>query len=68
MIREFLFKVLVKMYNHKFFFKLKTNKISDKMKINIDTLSIKNNGNEEIFIYQYKVFALNKTTALLQYV
>ena len=35
---------------------------------NIDTLSIKNDGKEKIFIDQYKIFALNKTTALLQYV
>ena len=40
----------------------------DKFSINIDTLSIKNNGNEKIFINKYKIFALNKTTALLQYV
>ena len=40
----------------------------DKLNINIDSLSIKNNGNERIFINQYKIFALNKTTALLQYV
>ena len=39
----------------------------DKLNINIDTLSIKNNGNKKIF-NQYKIFALNKTTALLQYV
>ena len=38
------------------------------MNINIDTLSIKNNGNEKFFINQYKIFALNITTALLQYV
>ena len=67
MIREFLFKVLVQMYNQKTFFKLKPNKMLDKLKINIDTLNIKNNGNERIFINQYKIFALNKTTALLQY-
>ncbi len=48
MIREFLFKVLVQMYN-KNFFKLKPNKIFDKLNINIDTLSIKNNVNEKIF-------------------
>ena len=48
------------MYNQKFF-KLKPNKMLDK-------LSIKNNGNEKIFIDEYKLFALNKTTALLQYV
>ena len=40
----------------------------DKLNINIGKLSIKNNGNEEIFINQYKIHALNKTTALLQYV
>ena len=40
----------------------------DKLKINIDTLNIKNNGNERISINQYKIFALNKITALLQYV
>ena len=40
----------------------------DKLKINIDTLNIKNNGNERIFINQYKIFAPTKTTALLQYV
>ncbi len=40
----------------------------DKLNNNIYTLSIKNNGNERIFINQYKIFALNKTTALLQYV
>ena len=67
MIREFLFKVLAWMYNKKFF-KLKPNKMIDKLNINIDTLSIKNNGNENFFINQYKIFALNKTTALLQYV
>ena len=55
------------MYNQNFF-KLKSKKIFDKLKSNIDTLSIKNNGNEKIFIDQYKIFALNKTTALLQYV
>ena len=38
----------------------------DKLNINIDTLSIKKNRNEKIFINQYKIFALNKTTALLQ--
>ena len=65
MIREFLFKVLIQMYN-KNFFKLKPNKILDKLNINIDILSIKNNRNEKIFINQYKIFALNKTTALLQ--
>ena len=31
-----------------------------------DTFKIKNNGNEKIIISQYKIFALNKTTALLQ--
>ena len=67
MIREFLFKVLVQMYNQNFF-KLKSNKMLDKLKSNIDILNIKNNGNEKIFIDQYKIFALNKTTALLQYV
>ena len=40
----------------------------NKLNTNIDTLSIKNNGNERIFINQNKIFALNKTTALLQYV
>ena len=40
----------------------------DKLKINIDTLSIKNNRNEKILNNEYKIFALNKTTALLQYV
>ena len=54
------------MYNQKFFKKLKPNKMLDKLNIYIDTLRIKNNGNEEIFINQYKTFALNKTTALLQ--
>ena len=49
MIREFLFKVLVQMYNQKIFFKLKPNKMVDKLNINIYTLSIKNNGNEKIF-------------------
>ena len=39
-----------------------------KLNINIDILSIKNNGNEKIFINQYKIFVLNKTTALHQYV
>ena len=39
----------------------------DKLNIDIDKLSIKNNGSEKIFINQYKIFALNKTTALLQY-
>ena len=48
MIREFLFKVLVQMYNQKFFL-LKPNKMLDKLNINIDTLSIKKNGNEKIF-------------------
>ena len=38
----------------------------DKFSINIDTLSNKNNGNERIFINQYKIFALNETIALLQ--
>ena len=38
----------------------------DKFNSNIATLSIKNNGNKKIFIDQYKIFALNKTTALLQ--
>ena len=55
------------MYNQKFF-KLKPNKMLDKLNSNIDTLSIQNNGNEKIFIDQYKIFALNTTTALLQYV
>ena len=54
------------MYNQKIFFKLKPNKMVDKLNINIYTLSIKNNGNEKIFINKYKIFALNKTTALLQ--
>ncbi len=49
MIREFLFKVLVKMYNEKFFLKLKPNKMFDKLNSNIDKLSIKNNVNEKIF-------------------
>ena len=40
----------------------------DKLNSNIDKLSIKNNGTEKIFIDEYKIFALNKTTALLQYV
>ena len=40
----------------------------DKLNINIDKLSIKNNENEKIFINQYKIFALDKTTALIQYV
>ena len=40
----------------------------EKLKSNIYTLSIKNNGNEKILINKYKIFALNKTTALLQYV
>ncbi len=40
----------------------------DKLNNNIDTLSIENTGDEKIFINQYKIFALNKTTALLQYV
>ena len=40
----------------------------DKLNINIDKLSIKNNGDKKILINQYKIFALNKTTALLQYV
>ena len=66
MIREFLFKVQVQMYNQKFFFELKPNKMLDKLNRNIDTLSIKNHGNEKIFIRQYKIFALNKTTALHQ--
>ena len=39
----------------------------DKLNSNINTLSIKNNGNKKIFINQYKIFALDKTTALLQY-
>jgi len=39
----------------------------DKLNSNIYTQSIKNNGNEKILINQYKIFALNKTTALLQY-
>ena len=38
----------------------------DKYNIEHDSLSIKNNRNEKIFINQYKIFALNKTTALLQ--
>ena len=38
----------------------------NKLNNDIDTLSIKKNGNEKIFIDQYKIFALNKTTALLQ--
>ena len=49
MIREFLLKVLVQMYNQKIFLKLKPNKMLDKLNINIDSLSIKNNGNENIF-------------------
>ena len=67
MIREFLFKVPVQMYNQKIFLKLKPNKMLDKLNINIDKLRIEKNGNEKIFINQYKIFALNKTTALLQY-
>ena len=38
----------------------------DKLNINIDSFGIKNNGNEKILINKYKIFALNKTTALLQ--
>ena len=38
----------------------------DKLNINIDTWSINSNGYEKVFINQYKIFALNKTTALLQ--
>ena len=38
----------------------------DKLNSNIDTLIIQNNGIEKIFIDQYKILALNKTTALLQ--
>ena len=34
-------------------------------KLNIDALRVY--GNEKILINQYKIFALNKTTALLQY-
>ena len=37
----------------------------DKLNRNIESLSISNNGNEKIFINQYKTFALNKTNALL---
>ena len=33
---------------------------------NDDTFRIKNNVNDKIFINQNKIFALNKTTALLQ--
>ena len=40
----------------------------DKLNINIDSFGIKNDGNEKIFNNKYKIFALNKTTALLQYV
>jgi len=36
--------------------------------INVDSLSIENTGDKKIFINQYKIFALNKTTALPQYV
>jgi hypothetical protein len=41
--------------------------MQDKLNINIDTLSIKIMEIRK-FINQYKIFALNKTTALLQYV
>ena len=54
------------MYNQKIFFKLKLNRMLDILNIIIDKLSIKNNGNEKIFINQKKIIALNKTTALLQ--
>ena len=39
MIREFLFKVLVQMYNQNFF-KLKSNKMLDKLNISINKLKI----------------------------
>ena len=42
------------MYNQKIFLKLKPNKMPDKLKSNIDTWSIKNYGNEKIFINQLK--------------
>ena len=51
------------MYNQKFFFKLKPNKMTDQLNSNIDTLSIKNNGNAEIFINQLKY--LHSTKPLL---
>ena len=38
----------------------------DKINIYNDTLRIKNKDNEKILINQYTIFALNKTTALLQ--
>ena len=38
----------------------------DKYNTDHDKLSIKNNVNEKIFINQYKIFALNKNTALLR--
>ena len=38
----------------------------DKLNINIDKLSIKKDGNEKIF-ESIQNIALNKTTALLQY-
>ena len=49
MIREFLFKVLIQMYNQNFF-KLKPNKIIDKLNVNNDTLRIENNVKEKILI------------------
>ncbi len=55
------------MYNKKFFFKLKPKKMINKLNSNIDAFSIKKNGKEKIFIDKYKIFALNKTSAVLQY-
>jgi len=45
---------------------MQANKLLDKFNIDNDKLRIKNNENVKIFINQYKKFALNKTTALLQ--
>ena len=66
MIREFLFKVLIQMYNQKFFFKLKPNKMPDQLNNNIDTSSIKNNGNEKIYINHLKYFHSTKPLLCLR--
>ena len=51
------------MYNQKIFIKLKSNEMPVKLNSNIDTLSIKNNGNEKIFNNQLKY--LHSTKPLL---
>ena len=66
MIREFLFKVLIQMYNQIFYFQLKLKTILHKFNIKNDDIFKIKNVIEKFFINQFRIFALNKTTALHQ--